>query len=158
MKAIYGGEEGWFNLVRNCFRPGPATRSLDGEWLEISTSETTSTIPGNYYILENEYDVTAVRNGGFEGGKPDYPKISDMQRHYDHVSKSSPYLISVPLEMVSQKPCEAYKEVLKSAGASYRRDAFDKRIISEVRKGKATYNGSVTGLPGIIDSEKDVLN
>lgn len=158
MKAIYGGEEGWFNLVRNCFRPGPATRSLDGEWLEISTSETTSTIPGNYYILENEYDVAAVRNGGFEGGKPDYPKISDMQRHYDHVSKSSPYPISVPLEMVSQKPCEAYKEVLKSAGASYRRDAFDKRIISEVRKGKATYNGSVTGLPGIIDSEKDVLN
>jgi hypothetical protein len=56
-----------------------------------------------------------------------------------------------------QSATEAYRAVLKSAGASHRRDAIDRRIIKEVRRGTATYKGSVTGLPGIIDSETDVL-
>ena len=52
---------------------------------------------------------------------------------------------------------DAYKAVLKHAGASKKRDAVDRRIIREVKKGKAFNTGSVTGLPGIIDSENDVL-
>ena len=55
-----------------------------------------------------------------------------------------------------QTAYDAYKTVLKHAGASKKRDAVDKRIIKEVKKGKATYHGSVTGYPGIIDSENDL--
>src|SRR5699024_11288492 len=36
------------------------------------------------------------------------------------------------------------------------RDAVDKRIVQEIRSGTATYSGSITGEPGIIDSQKDV--
>ena len=133
MKAIYGGEEGWFNMVNNSFRPGPATRR-NGEWLDISISETTSMIKGKFYIEGNEYDGTVVE---------------------DDRSESERFVTSVTIN--EQSADEAYKAVLKSVGASYRRDAVDRRIIREVRKGTATYKGSVTGLPGIIDSENDVL-
>jgi unsaturated rhamnogalacturonyl hydrolase len=133
MKAIYGGEEGWFNVVNNSFRPGPATRR-NGEWLDISISETTSMIKGKFYIDGNEYDGTVVE---------------------DDRSESERFVTSVTLN--EQSATEAYRAVLKHAGASHRRDAIDRRIIKEVKKGTATYKGSVTGLPGIIDSETDVL-
>ena len=133
MKAIYGGEEGWFNVINNSFRLGPATRR-NGEWLDISISETTSMIKGKFFIDGNEYDGTVVE---------------------DDRSESERFVTSVTLN--EQFATEAYRAVLKSAGASHRRDAVDRRIIKEVRKGTATYKGSVTGLPGIIDSETDVL-
>ena len=133
MKAIYGGEEGWFNVINNSFRPGPATRR-NGEWLDISISETTSIIKGKFYIDGNEYDATVVE---------------------DDRSESERFVTSVTINEQSAR--EAYKAVLKHVGASHRRDAVDRRIIREVRKGTATYKGSVTGLPGIIDSETDVL-
>lgn len=155
MKAIYGGEEGWFNVRNNYFRPGPATRTLDGEWLDISTSETTSMIPGNFHVSGNRYDVSAVRKGNSEGKLPDYVKITGRQRVYEENSKK-PFAIRVSLP--DQDADAAYKAVLKSAGASQKRDALDRRIISEVRKGLALYKGSVTGIPGIIDDEDDVLN
>ena len=133
MKAIYGGEEGWFNVIGNCFRPGPASRR-NGEWLDISTSETTSMIKGKFYIDGNEYDEAVVE---------------------DDRSEPERFVTSIPIN--AQSVQDAYKAVLKHAGASHRRDAIDRRIIKEVRKGTATFKGSVTGLPGIIDSETDVL-
>ena len=157
MKAIYGGEEGWFNVIGNYFRPGPATRNLDGEWLEMSTSETTSMVPGNFCAYGNEYDISAVEDGGFEGRLPDRAKIAAQGHCYDHNCESEPFPISVSLEPLSQSAPYAYRDVLKHAGASIRRDPIDRRIVKEVRKGKAAFKGSVTGLPGIIDHENDVL-
>ena len=154
MKAIYGGEEGWFNLIKNYFRPGPATRNLDGEWLEMSTSETTSMTPGNFCAYGNEYDISAVEEGGYEGRKPSKSKIASMSHHYYWKCQPRPFPISVSTK--SQYAPYAYKEILKHAGASKKRDAVDRRIVKEVKKGKATYRGSVTGFPGIIDSENDV--
>lgn len=157
MKAIYGGEEGWYNLIGNCFRPGPATRSLDGEWLEISTSKTTSMIPGNFCAYGNIYDISAVEDGGYEGRKPDMDEIASREQYYAEACQAEPFAVSVPLESMAQKAPDAYKTVLKHAGASRKRDTVDKRIIKEVKKGTATYKGSVTGYPGIIDHEDDVL-
>lgn len=154
IKAIYGGEEGWFNVENNYFRPGPATRSLDGEWLDISTSETTSMIPGSFYIDGNIYDVSAVRKGGLDGRRPDCEKIASWKDVYEMKSVEEPFAIKVELDAEDAE--DAYRSVLKGAGASRKRDAVDKRIVKEVRRGRAAFCGSVTGLPGIIDSEDDV--
>jgi hypothetical protein len=154
IKAIYGGEEGWFNVEDNYFRPGPATRNLDGEWLDISTSETTSMIPGSFYVDDNVYDVSAVRKGGFDGRRPDCEKIASWKDVYEMKSVEEPFAIKVGLDEEDAE--DAYRSVLKGAGASRKRDAVDKRIVKEVRRGKAAFRGSVTGLPGIIDSEDDV--
>jgi hypothetical protein len=151
MKAIYGGEEGWFNVIGNYFRPGPATSKVDGCYLEPYVSKTTSMIPGNFYIEDNEYDVSAVD----KSGKVDQKKIEQWEKKYEEMSVEKPFKMSVKVDVEDAE--DAYKEVLKGAGASLKRDAVDKRIIKEVKAGKATYKGSVTGTPGIIDSEKDVM-
>ena len=151
MKAVYGGEEGWFNVVGNYFRPGPATSRVDGCYLDRYVSKTTSMIPGNFYIDDNEYDVSAVA----KSGKVDQKKISQWEKKYEEMSVEKPYEISVKMDV--QDAEKAYKAVLKGAGASLKRDDVDKRIIKEVKAGTATYKGSVTGIPGIIDSEKDVM-
>src|SRR5690606_36311614 len=41
-------------------------------------------------------------------------------------------------------------------GASLYRDAVDERVVEETSNGTATYSGSVSGFPGIIDSQEDV--
>ena len=154
MKAIYGGEEGWFNVVGNWFRPGPATRNLDGEWIDFYVSKTTSMIPGNFYMSDNYYDVSAVKKGGRDGKTPDYAKIAQKEKMYKEASVDKPFAIKTDIAV--QPSADAYKDVLKSVGASKKRDAVDKRIIKEVKAGNALYKGSVTGLPGIIDSENDL--
>ena len=151
MKAIYGGEEGWFNVVGNYFRPGPATSKIDGCYLEPYVSKTTSMIPGNFYIEDNEYDVSAVA----KSGKVDKKKVEQWEKKYEEMSAGKPFKVNVKVDVEDAE--DAYKAVLKGAGASLKRDAVDKRIIKEVKAGKATYKGSVTGTPGIIDSEKDVM-
>ena len=151
MKAVYGGEEGWFNVVGNYFRPGPATSRVDGCYLDRYVSKTTSMIPGNFYIDDNEYDVSAVA----KSGKVDQKKISQWEKKYEEMSVKKPYELNVKMDV--QDADDAYKAILKSAGASLKRDDIDKRIIKEVKSGKATFKGRVTGIPGIIDNENDVL-
>ena len=150
LKAIYGGEEGWFNVTDNYFRPGPATSVVDGEWIEFYVSPTTSMIPGNYHISGNVYDVSAVRGAV----QIDNEAIAANEKKYSEVSEE-PFAIRVNLD--NEKAADAYKSVLKYAGASHRRDAVDRRIVKEVKAGKATFKGSMNGFPGIIDNENDVL-
>ena len=60
-------------------------------------------------------------------------------------------------ERASLQPAKkAYKDVLEFAGASYRRDAVDQRIVEETKKGKYTYEGSHGSTNGMIDQPKDV--
>ena len=51
---------------------------------------------------------------------------------------------------------QAYENVLAHAGASLKRDAVDERIISEVKNGNYTYEGSNGSSNGLIDSQEDV--
>ena len=153
-KAIYGGEEGWFNVKDNYFRPGPATSVIDGEWIDFYVSPTTSMIPGNFHISGNIYDISAVSKGNYKGSMPDNDKIEANRKKYEEASHVE-FRINVQLK--KETAYDAYKAVLKNAGASKKRDAIDSRIIKEVKKGKAYFNGSKTGFPGIIDHENDIL-
>ena len=111
-------------------------------------------IPGSFYIDGNIYDVSAVRKGGLDGRRPDCEKIASWKDVYEMKSVEEPFAIKVELDAEDAE--DAYRSVLKGAGASRKRDAVDKRIVKEVRRGRAAFCGSVTGLPGIIDSEDDV--
>ena len=155
MKAIYGGEEGWFNVISNIFIPGPATRNLDGRYLEVYTSETTSMIPGSFYIKDNIYDTSRVKNGNWKGVLPDNDAIARHAAEYSGISAAEPFFMKSPVAV--EPVMNAYKAVLRDAGASLGRDDTDKRVVKQIKTGKVTVSGSVTGLPGIIDSEKDVL-
>lgn len=59
-------------------------------------------------------------------------------------------------EVTTHSAAEAYEKVLAYAGASLYRDEIDARYMEEARTGTATYKGSITNSPGIIDKVSDV--
>ncbi|GAB3423967.1 pectate lyase [Niabella aquatica] len=156
--SAYGGENGEYNIVNNYYKPGPATPSnRNKRIIQVSKDNATAaTNPsvygvgyGSFYIagnyVANNSTVTADNwSGGvdFDGG------ITEAM-----VRKTVPFASA---EITPHTAGQAYEAVLNYAGASYKRDAVDARIANEVRTGTAAYKGSVSGLPGIIDTQKDV--
>lgn len=132
----YGGEKGRYNMVNNYYKPGPATRESVRERI-VNPSEPYGKffVSGNY--LAGSPEVSADNwNGGVQCDDPD----------------SAFHAEAFPVETIQTQPAPAaYRDVLKYAGASHRRDAVDKRIVREVRKGTAAY-----GEKGIIDSQEEV--
>ncbi len=59
-------------------------------------------------------------------------------------------------EVTTHSAAEAYEKVLAYAGASLYREEIDARYMEEARTGTATYKGSITNSPGIIDKVSDV--
>ena len=59
-------------------------------------------------------------------------------------------------QVTTHSAAEAYEKVLAYAGASLYRDVVDARYMEEARTGTATYKGSITNSPGIIDKVADV--
>jgi pectate lyase len=147
--ASYGGERGWWNFENNLFKAGPASKNPHRQFTEVSVSLTTSMTPGRYFIAGNVLD-----------GAPEISADNWSGVHFDEgftradVDNGSrfPLFVDTPRESAAT----AYESVLAEAGASHRRDAVDSRIMNEVRTATATYTGSVSGRPGIIDSQNDV--
>ena len=59
-------------------------------------------------------------------------------------------------QVTTHSAAEAYEKVLAYAGASLYRDEVDARYMEEAKTGTATYKGSITKSPGIIDKVSDV--
>lgn len=131
----YGGERGKYNFVNNYFKPGPATKHA-GQILNPWSPYGQFFLSGNF-LFGNE-DVTADNRQGI--------KADDI----DSVVVNEPYAVA-PVNTQSAGAC--FKDVLEGAGASFKRDPVDERIVEEVRKGNC---GSGRNKNGIIDSQKDV--
>lgn len=59
-------------------------------------------------------------------------------------------------QITTHSAAEAYEKVLAYVGASLYRDEIDARYMEEAKTGTATYQGSITQSPGIIDKVSDV--
>lgn len=59
-------------------------------------------------------------------------------------------------KVTTHSAAEAYEKVLAYVGASLYRDEIDARYMEEAKTGTATYKGSITKSPGIIDKVSDV--
>lgn len=59
-------------------------------------------------------------------------------------------------QVTTHSAAEAYEKVLAYVGASLYRDEIDARYMEEAKTGTATYQGSITQSPGIIDKVSDV--
>lgn len=151
--SAYGGENGEYNMVNNYYKPGPATPSnRSARIMQISREANADYSPGHgVFFIEGNY---VLGNGGvtlnnWAGGVDFDAGVSAAQ-----AQRTSPF----PFETLTMQHTaeQAYEQVLEKAGASYKRDAVDQRVVDEVRNGTATYSGSKTGYEGIIDSQKDV--
>lgn len=132
----YGGEKGRYNMVANYYKAGPSTKSKK-LWIVNPSSPY-----GVFFMSENIlHGNEAISKDNKSGIKADHP---------DSVFVGNVFAVE---SINTQKAEEAFESVLKGAGASYRRDAIDSRIVEEARSGN-----SVSGIDknGIIDSQKDV--
>jgi hypothetical protein len=138
-KAIYGGENGIYNIIGNIFIPGPAThQSARNEILEPYQPFGKYYLEGNVFFLENDQETEA----GW-----DNVLLSDTEKqalraeqHFNTVPKS-------PIKGIS----ECYYQLLDLAGAGLVRDTVDQRVINEIRTRSFNF-----GENGIIDSQDQV--
>ncbi|TXK49140.1 pectate lyase [Pontibacter qinzhouensis] len=136
--SVYGGEKGRYNMVNNYFKPGPATTSSKKDRIvEIWRPYGQFYVAGNY--VEGAAAISANNwAGGVQGENPDSARVA------------APHKV-VPIR--EQDAANAYELVLQQAGASYRRDAVDTRVIAFVRANNPAGGQKKNG---IIDSQNDV--
>lgn len=134
-KCIYGGEQGYYNLIGNYFKPGPATtRSQTNFFLEPYTPY------GWFYLSDNvlEGNTTVTKNNRL-GVEAD--KLTPETLFLTQQVKINPSVIPEPAN-------QAFEKVLSQAGASLKRDTIDRRIVSETRH--STWH---CGIKGIINTQ-----
>ncbi len=132
--AIYGGEEGTYNIINNVFIPGP-----DTEKSKLKTFLKPYEPLGKYFI-----------SGNYMHGAPEVTQNNAIGIKTEDVTKlmvSNPYPPSP--YFVADNPLDALDKVLQNAGNSNYRDVHDERI----------FNYLILDSPpnsGIINSQKDV--
>lgn len=150
--SSYGGEAaGKYNIVGNYFKFGPATKtSVRYKITQIDIDGSTTYTPrfGTYYITNNFVaGSAAVTQNNWQG----VTFASGVN------TTSCKALVPFDVTPIPEHSAEkAFEKVLGYAGASLVRDVVDARIAEEARTGTATYKGSVTNRPGIIDKPEDV--
>ena len=124
---IYAGEGGDYNIINNYYKYGPNTsKGVKYRIVNPGRNETIGFgrwyVDGNYVdeandISKNNWPGIEMGNGGTEQDK----KNTIIER---------PHSV---LPMTTQTAEEAYESVLRSVGASYKRDTLDQRIINDVK-------------------------
>ncbi|KAJ8080159.1 hypothetical protein PM082_016987 [Marasmius tenuissimus] len=145
------------NFVSNYYKPGPASvRNYD---LQATYEDQ---LPGTqtYYCSGNsmlgKFDQNSVQVINTTNGNPTvacYAAVSINPAPTYQTFYNSPFFDSL---VETQTSTEAYKRVMSDSGAQTPSlDDHDKRIITETKNTKTTYKGSVSGKPGLIDSDAD---
>ena len=166
-------------MVNNYFKAGPATLNrLRLTELSVSSDDELMGMSSRYFISGNYmaeagenapyYDWQGVDYHGIfdeiDGAKymPDpHLLYGDNVEHRLNAEGVSCVAVKSDIpapagEVTTHKAETAYEKVLNYVGASLHRDEVDERHTTEARNGTATYTGSISGLPGIIDLVSDV--
>ena len=133
------------NFVNNYYKPGAATDF--------------------FYALNAQYD-------NFPGTQQYYFAGNLMPGHFDETNETAgrttsgfvpttyPPFVDTPFfpaAITTQSAGDAYKQVLSDVGATEPTlDDHDVRVVEETRDGTYHYVGSVSGLPGMPDTQDDV--
>ncbi len=168
----YAGEGGSYNFVNNYYKPGPSTvarKNLVNRIFQPNFDDGSLKnqrgVWGRFYVSGNRFDgsspylpvallllVEAVNRDNWQGIHP--KDTSEFWQGWQTIRSGEPFAVAQPEK--TDSPEEAYRAVLRHAGASRVRDAVDLRIVQEVRQGGFTYKGSNGSDNGLIDNQEDV--
>lgn len=133
-KSAYGGgRHGEINMVKNYYKPGPA--SQHHRLLDIAEDGT-----GKYYVAGNVMEgdeAVTVDNWSAIGGKDLDAARVPAAFAYEPICE--------------EEPVEAYHRILKQVGCSLHRDSYDLHVLRQVRRGEGR-----DGMNGIINSPDEV--
>ncbi|MDR2621823.1 MAG: pectate lyase [Dysgonamonadaceae bacterium] len=149
----YAGEGGRYNFINNYYKSGEASIHKDRIFqpnADIGANRQPAGVWGTFYL-----------SGNFVAGYPDVTANNRLGFHPNPASKNIDGLLSetpFPAAFVTTQTAEeAYQLVLKSAGASMKRDETDKRIIRETQKGlPPTFVAGVKNDTGFVNSQSEV--
>ncbi len=159
----YGGEDGWFNIVNNYYKPGPASSDRKyfvdayGSYVKDGTTYADSYpqmyLSGNvntkYPQLGAANDASTIywHNGA---GYGNYNTLLTGSLDINGPQQKAVYTTTHSAE-------NAFDMICQYAGASLVRDIVDERACSDAKNGTATYKDGGNGSKdGIIDTQSAV--
>lgn len=173
----YAGEGGSYNFVNNYYKPGPATATKENiinRIFQPNADDGKLANPkgvwGVFYVNGNFFDNTcpqiqkhkkkekilgliAATNLDNWMGIHVNTKMGDLpDGSKDNIRSNQEFAVK---PVGTHTAAQAFEKVLAHAGASLKRDAIDRRIVAETRKGNFTYKGSNGSTNGLIDSQAD---
>ena len=172
-EGAYGGQGGSYNFVNNYYKPGPYLRhSNDGScsYLFVAYADDGSNnsknelgtygtfyLHGNYIdgsVIENRNRLDQIAAVNADNTKGLIAKNDSITT--DKLLASTEFSVTPDAADYTQSAAEAYEAVLTYAGASFKRDAVDERVVDNVRRGDYTSSGSNGSDYGFIDDPSDV--
>ena len=150
----YAGEGGRYNFVNNYYKPSKTSQHPNRIFspnADLGDNKQEAGVWGQFYLSGNYF---------YEDSKTSEDNILGFQPNPNSKNKSdllSPTPFPVP-SVETDDAITAYEKVLKHAGASYRRDNTDIRIVHETINGSTPIraSGNAGSKPGMLDSQKDV--
>ena len=155
------------NFIANYYKPGPASAS-DSKFINSSYARegAKSWAPAKWYLEGNVMEGnTSVTTSNWNGVNVEVYSVRQI-RSNEKLTPSLPYYKYSVTGNIGQYDYnlyaltgyetaeEAFETVLAKAG-TINRDRVEKRVVEDVRSGKATYGGSFGANKGIIDTEND---
>lgn len=151
--STHGGEAGTFNMVNNYYKPGPATET-NFNFLRAQKETSNGVILYNYgkFFLNGNffYNNSSLTVDNWKGVYVQDGSSQDLTRMRVDIPFAS------DVYSVTHLAIEAYDLIMQFGGASFKRDAQDTRIVTNVKNGSFSFNGSNGSSKGIIDSQNDV--
>ena len=138
----------FYDMTSRYFINGNTTETTKGsktanqDWKGVSYDKGVPSLNGEYYSPDAK---------NFYGDAVAHTTISGKSCVKIKMDKPAP-----TGEVTTHSAAEAYEKVLAYVGASLYRDEIDARYMEEAKTGTATYKGSITNSPGIIDKVSDV--
>lgn len=150
----YAGEGGSYNFINNYYKPSPTSSNRSRIFspnADEGANKQAKGVWGAFHLSGNfVFGNQKVTKNNYLGLQPN-PDTKDIQELISYMPFEVPFVTTDDAET-------AYKKVLDKAGASYKRDKTDTRIVNEVKKGltpkRASHNAGTK--PGMIDSQNDV--
>lgn len=134
------------NFVNNYYKPGKATRVFHVLMPERHLVEAFG--PQDYYVSGNAME------GRYGADEPLAGVIAPRNESIDDFLSDKPFFDHY---VTTQTAEEAFEDVLADVGCNVPAlDEHDRRVLEETRNGTTTYKGSITGIAGLPDSQKDV--
>ena len=152
------------NIVNSYFKPGPATSQVNfangnssRRFLNVLGSSVPPEEYGKLFLDGNFLPTIDLSPNQWAGVRNENSNLDlELLKNRDSNGNLIPFFIPENLYSITLTAEEAFEDVLNNAGASFKRDLIDQRIIEDVRSGTSTFRGSKTGIFGIIDSQNDV--
>lgn len=134
------------NFVNNYYKPGPASRVF--HVLMPERDNVRAFGPQDYFVAGN------VMEGKYGADEPLAGVRAPRNEPKEKFLADQPFFEPF---VTTQSAAEVFENVLADVGCNVPAlDEHDRRVIEETRSGTTTYKGSISGLPGLPDSQADV--